>query len=180
MTQETASFLPAPISDETFEALTHCFRYDECIPLEARVVASMPFTKAFELCVDLHDPENGVHHTREKIVFTGRLGVRVPGYLAIPSDATGPLPCVVVIDGIGGSKDRWWEHDSWPRGPLALKSLLDAGYAVLAIDAQYHGERSADNDFDLPSSLIWGGIPRMNSFVGAVVESTVECYVCVQ
>ena len=69
---------------------------------EAATVASESFNKEFEICDQAGDTDDEIHHTREKIVFTGLLNTRVPGYLAIPTDAPHPLPCVLLLDGIGG------------------------------------------------------------------------------
>ena len=169
------SFLPEPISDETFAALTYFFQYDLSIPLSATTVETIPYTKEFDVCEQPEEAGVEVHHTREKIVFSGGLNTRVPGQLAFPVDAPRPLPCVLVLDGIGGSKDRWWQKDGWPRGPLALGALFDAGYAVFAIDAQYHGERIGDNNFEPPGVLLWGDPPRPKTLLHAIVQSTVEC-----
>jgi dienelactone hydrolase len=107
------------------------------MPLDARVV----------------EREETPAYVREKVVFNGIRDSRVPAYLGIPKTGAGPYPCVLLIDGITGSKSRWWEDDSWPHGGLATKQLLAAGFAVLALDAQYHGERTAANDYETPAAM---------------------------
>jgi dienelactone hydrolase len=61
-----------------------------------------------------------------------------------------PYPIVFLVDGIYGSKERWLKDDSWLKGGLVTKSLLQAGFAVMVLDAVYHGERAAENNFVLP------------------------------
>jgi dienelactone hydrolase len=168
-------FLPEPVSDETFRALTFFFQPDPDAPLDARVVETSTFNRQFVVDVLVEDGDTEPHHTREKVVFNGLLGARVPGYLALPVGASQPLPCVLLLDGINGSKDRWWLRDAWPRGPLLIGALIDAGYAVLALDARLHGERSEVSDFEAPGQLLWGPSPRHPSLLQAIVSSVVEC-----
>jgi dienelactone hydrolase len=128
---------PSAFSDEAYEAILQFYQYDKEIPLEARVV----------------EKDATPAYVREKVVFSGIRDSRVPGYLGLPKTATGPYPCILLIDGITGSKSRWWEDESWPHGGLATKQLLTAGFAVLALDAQYHGERIAANDYESPGPM---------------------------
>jgi len=128
---------PRTLSDEAYEAILQFYQYDKEVPLEAHVV----------------ERQDTPAYVREKVVFNGIRDSRVPGYLGFPKTATGPYPCILLIDGITGSKSRWWEDDSWPHGGLATKQLLDAGFAVLALDAQYHGERMAANDYESPAAM---------------------------
>jgi dienelactone hydrolase len=118
-------------SPEVFEAVSQFYLYDRDAPLQAEVITRQDFPA----------------YTREKISFTGYAGTRVPAYLALPKNGRGPFPVVLLMDGVGGSKDRWFQADSWPRGPLVTDSLLAAGVAVLALDARFHGERAAENGF---------------------------------
>ena len=62
-------------------------------------------------------------YTREKIVFTGGRGERVPAWLMLPKVGAHPFPVALVLDGWMGGKDRWWEDDTWPRGGLLTKAL---------------------------------------------------------
>ncbi len=138
-TQATAAPHPGAMSQEAYEAILQFYEYDAEIPLEARVL------------------ERAEHPTyiREKIVFSGIRDSRVPGYLGLPRTGDGPYPVVLLIDGITGSKSRWWEDDSWPRGGQATKQLLAAGFAVLALDAQYHGERIVENGYENPGRMLF-------------------------
>lgn len=121
-------------SPEVFEAVSQFYLYDRTTPLQAEVIAKQTFPT----------------YTREKIAFAGYGGSRVPGYLALPTSGTGPFPVVVLIDGVSGSKENWFQVDSWPRGLLVTESLLASGIAVLALDARFHGERAAENGYRPP------------------------------
>ncbi len=120
-----------PLTSDAYRAVVTFFQYDKTIPLDAHVIAKSE-TKEF---------------TREKIVFTGGRGDRVPGILAIPKGGTPPYPVVLELHAGARSKDGWWSDTSFERGRRLTESLLGAGIAVLALDAQYHGERSANNDY---------------------------------
>lgn len=119
------------IGEEAYRAIIQFYQYDKSIPLEARVVAK----------------DEGEHTIREKVVFRGVRGFLVPGYLEIPKSGTAPFPCVLLLHGWSGSKQSWWEDDNYISGGNARKALLHAGYAVFALDAQAHGERSAEIDY---------------------------------
>ena len=148
---------PSAFSDEAYEAILQFYQYDKEMPLDARVVERV------------ETPTYG----REKVVFDGIRDSRVPGYLGLPKTGTGPFPCILLIDGITGSKSRWWEDDSWPHGGLATKELLTAGFAVLALDAQYHGERIAVNDYESPGSMYFER-KWYNRMREMILQTTVE------
>jgi len=66
-----------------------------------------------------------------KVYFNSVNEERVPGLLSIPK-GKGNSPCVVFLHGYGGSKEDI----------LSVSELAAAeGYAVMAIDAEFHGER---------------------------------------
>ena len=119
------------MGEEALRATLRFFDYDRGIPLNARVVAR------------LDSPE----YVREKIVFSGGRGDRVPGYLGLPTAGEGPYPVVLALHGGNFSKESWWLAESFERGGLLTDALLRSGIAVLALDAQYHGERAANNDY---------------------------------
>jgi dienelactone hydrolase len=146
------------VADEAFQAIAQFYDYDRELPLDARVVGRDELPDA----------------VREKIVFDGVRDSRVPALLGIPKAGSGPHPLVLQIDGLTGSKDRWWEEGAWSHGGELTHALLALGIAVLAIDAQYHGERGAGNDFASPGDMSWGPEPLPNRFREMVVQSTVE------
>ncbi|MCZ6680807.1 MAG: alpha/beta fold hydrolase [Candidatus Poribacteria bacterium] len=145
------------VSDETYQAILQFYQYDREMPLEARTVETV------------ETPD----YIREKVVFNGIRDSRVPGYLGLPTTDNGPFPCVLLIDGITGSKSRWWEDDSWPHGGETTKQLLAAGFAVLALDAQYHGERIAQNDYESPGAMFFQH-RWFNRFREMTLQTTVE------
>jgi len=120
-----------PLDPSTFRAVAALFRYDQSVPLDARV----------------QDRIETDSYTREKIVFTGVRGGRVPCYLAFPKSPKGHLPLILLIHAGASSKEAWWEADSFERGKLLCEKLLQLGFAILALDGQYHGERSINNDY---------------------------------
>ena len=136
-----ATAIPAPAQDEVapvlgeeaHNVLLRMYDYDPAVPLEARVVER---------------DENGPH-VRLKIVFRGARGIIVPGYLQLPAKGKAPYPCVLLMHGWSGSAKHWWEDDGYISGGNVRKALLKAGYAVLALDAQGHGDRIAENDYQV-------------------------------
>jgi dienelactone hydrolase len=121
-----------PIGSETFGVIREFFNYDKDIPLDARTVDSI----------------SEANYVREKIVFNGNRDSRVPGYLAIPKNGKAPYPCVLQLHGIISSKEEWWKEGSFSSGKKLTQELIDAGFAVLALDAEYHGERLSNNDYE--------------------------------
>lgn len=127
------------LGDEAFQAILQFYQYDKEIPLDAAVAETM----------------DEKQYVREKIVFRGANDYRVPGYLAVPKTGTSPYPCVLQIHGMTLSKEDFWGSDSYHKGHLLTPALLDAGFAVLALDAQYHGERIIFNDFQTTSIMLF-------------------------
>jgi dienelactone hydrolase len=68
----------------------------------------------------------------ERVRFVSSPGQTVPALVARPERATGRLPAVVALHGLGGSKEGM---RSW------LEALAGRGYLALALDARWHGER---------------------------------------
>ena len=143
------------LGNEAFQAILQFYQYDKEIPLDAAVVEIMD--------------EN--QYVREKIVFRGAYDYRVPGYLAVPKTGTPPYPCVLQIHGMTLSKEDFWRSDSYHKGHLLTPALLDAGFAVLALDAQYHGERIIYNDFQSTVIMVFqkGWLNRLREMVAQTV-----------
>ena len=135
--QEKTSFSMEPVSDEAFQVIVQCYQYDRDMPLDARIV----------------EKSNYPDYVREKIVFNGIRDSRVPGYLAVPKKGSPPYPCILLMHGYTGNKGEWWEDSSFYGGGLVTKQFVPAGFAVFALDAQYHGERAANNDFEKPDLM---------------------------
>jgi dienelactone hydrolase len=119
------------LGDEAALALSRIYDYDRTVPLESRTVERRE--------------RDGV--VREKIVFRGVQGFLVPGYLEYVAAGETPRPCVLLLHGWSGSKEAWWQDDNYISGGNARRALLESGCAVLALDAQCHGDRIAQNDF---------------------------------
>jgi dienelactone hydrolase len=83
--------------------------------------------------------------------FQSTHGQRVPGRLWTPARG-GPFPLVVIQHGTGGHK-----NELYISGPAAYWGQ-NSGWAVLAIDAPRHGERSGGAVLDIPTlwSSAWG------------------------
>jgi dienelactone hydrolase len=130
--QATSSAASRPLGGEASVAVMTFFAYDRTLPLSPRVA----------------DSSKTASYRREKIVFTGADGRRVPALLAVPTRATGPVPVVLALHAGAGSKEDWWQADSFEHGSLVTERLVASGIAVVSLDAELHGERAAASDFD--------------------------------
>jgi dienelactone hydrolase len=62
-------------------------------------------------------------------------GVECVGYLHLPQAVRGPLPCVVLCPGFGGTQDV-------PSIQAVARACVDAGFAALTFDYRGFGESS--------------------------------------
>ena len=92
------------------------FTYDASMPLNEDV----RFTRDFDTC------------KQYKVMFDSANGERVPALLCVPNGAAPPLPCIVLLHGLG--QDKSLIDDIHPR-------YMQNGYAMMCIDSQYRGER---------------------------------------
>lgn len=129
-----------PASPDAFAAILQFYQYDSTIPLDLKIV---------------QEPSFHPKKSREKIVFTGVNDKRVPGYLELPKSGNAPYPCILLIHGLSSSKDEWWEMGTPVHHGEVTQSLLESGFAVAALDAEYHGERIKDNDYESPDQMIF-------------------------
>lgn len=145
------------IDEKAYHILAQLYEYDRDVPLEAQVAEQTETGK----------------YTRQKIVFRGIRDELVPGYLAIPKIGKIPCPCVVQLHGFGADKSQWWQEDGYGHCGVLTRELLKTGFAVLALDAQYHGERIANNRCEPPNVFVeereWAYRYR-DMFVQSVVE----------
>jgi dienelactone hydrolase len=125
-------------ADASFRTLSGLFTYDASLPLNARTFERFD-TATF---------------VRQKLVFDGWRGSRVPGLIAVPKTSAARHPVILLIDGIGGWKERWWQPTSWNRGRILIDSLIAAGYAVAMLDAPASGERTYENDYQTAESFV--------------------------
>ena len=145
------------IGDEGFEVIKEAFAYDNNLALDPVITSSIKFST----------------YTREEIYFTGTRD-RVGGYLAIPTHGEGPFPLVLLIDGMGGSKERWWGKKNWSNGLETTEALIEKGFAVFTIDAAMHGER-ADTSGIFPKPLSLRKQDLMHT-VQSMIKQTVQDY----
>lgn len=83
--------------------------------------------------------------TSWRVEFSTAHNKRVPALLIEPKGALGPLPVLVFMHGHGGQKE-----DLLPLAP----ALAPFGYALLAFDAEYHGERQREG-FNVYSTNVY-------------------------
>lgn len=136
------------LSDAAFGLLSQVYDYDPTIPLDARIVE--------RINVD------GI--PREKIVFRGAQGFYVPGYLQLSPKGKPPMPCVLLLHGWSGSKAHFWTDNNYISGGNVRRGLLEEGLAVLALDAQCHGDRIAQNEFAPVNPSGPPGIPARKGY----------------
>jgi dienelactone hydrolase len=76
----------------------------------------------------------------EKFVIDNEVDGWIPGYLAIPTGVKGKVPVVLGMHGHGSTKENIMGIDpTTHQNVLAL--LISNGYAVMAIDSYFNGER---------------------------------------
>lgn len=139
------------VGTQAYSAHRLSYEYDREARLDARVLDRVED----EAC------------TREKITLRGSAMRLVPGYMLVPKHATPPYPCILAAHGMGGSKDRWLEPG--PDRANTTQALLLAGFAVLILDAPYHGERTYEIDFESIFTRI-----RPNLYRELIIQWTIE------
>jgi len=107
------------LADEKIKLHLKSYEYDHSAPLNA---AESVVLKA------------GVY-TQYHFVVDSTNGERVTGFLYMPMKPKPPFPCIIVQHGYGGDKGM---------GGVFAGFLVPRGYAVAAIDIEYHGERKQE------------------------------------
>lgn len=145
---QLAGPLPDPVSDDEFALVARTFEDVSGVPSAPRLA----LTCARGRCATSEDRGS---HVRETVVFDGPTGKPVPAYLALPAESPGPHPVIVLLHALNGSKEDFWAEGT----PLdTLREALHAsGFAVLALDAPFHGGRLYENDFSAPPHLVLSG-----------------------
>jgi cephalosporin-C deacetylase-like acetyl esterase len=106
----------AASEEPEIEKLLQAYNYDAAQPLNAE-----------EKLISESGPQKYYH-----VAYDSTNGERVPALLYVPKKGDGPFPCVIVQHGYGGNKDM---------GGSFAAFLIPQGFAVFAIDIEYHGER---------------------------------------
>ncbi len=144
------------LSSQAYGLLKSIYSYDKTFPLNTRVVGSFN--------------HNG--NTFEKIVFDSFHNGNVPGIIATPNQGKAPFPIALLLHGVGGNKSQWLGHEFTHGGELTA-ILLEQGFAVLALDAQYHGDRAVYNDYVDPGEMVFvkgWGVRYANMLTQSVVD----------
>jgi len=88
--------------------------------------------------------EDRGHYLLEKFQFDNGAGDKVPGYLLLPKERSGPAPAILYCHWHGGryevGKEELFRTNATPVPPGP--SLAARGYVVLAIDTYCFGERN--------------------------------------
>ncbi|MBL7733931.1 MAG: dienelactone hydrolase family protein [Chitinophagaceae bacterium] len=79
-------------------------------------------------------------YTLEKFLIDNEVDGWIPGYIAIPANVKGKVPAVLAMHEHGGSKESVFGFNINARDD-ASAMLLSRGYAVIAIDSYFNGER---------------------------------------
>ncbi len=143
-----------PVGAEAFNVMKQFFDYDQTVPRETELINQIK--------------KKG--YVREKILFRGALGSKIHGYLALPTSKKRPYPVVLLLHGVTSSKESWWEEGSAMR--MLTIQLLESGFAVLSLDAEYHGERSMNNEFESPITLLEN--ERFVEYRDMIIRSTID------
>ncbi|MFH1539458.1 MAG: alpha/beta fold hydrolase [bacterium] len=95
---------------------------------------------SYDRYLPLHAEEKAVMETDDytlaHITFRGDHERKVTALLAIPKKGAPPYPAVMLLHGINASKDGIFAEYG--------AGIAKAGYAVYAMDGEYHGEREID------------------------------------
>jgi len=125
---------------EIQEDLRGYYEYNKALPLNA-----------YEEII-----EEGNNYLLVKVYFDSANNERVPGLLMLPKRG-GKIPCVIFLHGYGGSKEDI-------RGVASI--VAREGYAVMAIDAKYHGERRE------PGRELYS--PDINASVSGIIQTVID------
>jgi dienelactone hydrolase len=116
--------------------------------LELLVVSLLPVVKAPDQPLEPkpsgETPEAGPRLDKQDVSFSVK-GTTVRGWLFLPRDRSGPVPCIVMAHGAGGTM-------AMGLGLYAAR-FQEAGFAVLAFDYRHYGQSQGE-----PRHLLW--IPR--------------------
>jgi dienelactone hydrolase len=84
------------------------------------------------------EQKNG--YVLEKFLIDNEVDGWIPGYLALPTNVKGKVPVVIGLHGHSSSKDNVFGSDPDTHQNV-MAVLVSNGYAVMAIDSYFNGER---------------------------------------
>jgi dienelactone hydrolase len=97
-----------------------------------------PRPKQLQINTVFREEKNG--YILEKFLIDNEIDSWIPGYLAIPANVKGKVPVIIGLHGHSSSKENIFGFDSnTAQDVLAL--LISNGFAVMAIDNYFNGER---------------------------------------
>jgi dienelactone hydrolase len=100
-----------------------------------------PRPKQLDMKTLSREQKNG--YILEKFMINNEVDSWIPGYLAIPNEVKGKVPVILGLHGHGSSKENIFGSDSnTAQDVLAL--FISNGYAVMAIDSYFNGERRGE------------------------------------
>lgn len=108
------------------------------------------------LLAEVVEKQNKPGHVREKVVFQGKKGMKVPALLHMP-EGEGPFPCLVLLYGIGQDMDFADE---------IAEAYVQAGYALFCPEQLGRGERKNE----VPRE----GLKALTSFKDRLSSTVVE------
>jgi dienelactone hydrolase len=106
-----------------------------------------PRPKNFFVKMSSREEKDG--YILEKFFFDNGVDSWVPGYFAYPSNAKGKVPVILCLHGHSSNKDNIFATDSANQKPGIINQgvapiLLKNGFAVMAIDSYFNGERRGE------------------------------------
>ena len=97
-----------------------------------------PRPKPQKVTIEYHVTREG--YTLEKFWIDNGTDALIPGYLAIPTNVKGPVPAILGLHGHSSTKDNIFGTDPGNQQEV-MALLVSHGYAVMAIDSYFNGER---------------------------------------
>lgn len=122
---------------------------------QAQILAAYEYSNSYQN-FDVH---TAVENSRE-FTFTSFDGEKVYGQIMLPTINKEKYPVLVGVHAMGRSYPRWYKDELKGRPTTTsvnkiTELALAKGYAVVAIDARYHGKRKLE---DKPLSSIWNNL----------------------
>lgn len=99
----------------------------------------------------------------EKFLIDNEVDGFIPGYLAIPTNVKGKVPVVLGMHGHGSSKDNVFGSNSGTAQDV-MALLISKGYAVMAIDSYFNGERRGTGPAGIPETQSKGPDQETSTF----------------